>query len=76
MAQLLGIVQVYDALDTIPAAVKDSNHDVDLYRKQQELRNPDKIVKSLRGFAHPKHPNDNAAWVLDKYKFNHIVEKT
>jgi hypothetical protein len=77
MAQQLGKVQVYDALDTIPAAVKDGNHDFDLYRKQQELiKSPEKIVENLRNFTHPDNPDDMAAWVLDKYKNNNIVEKT
>jgi hypothetical protein len=77
MAQTLGTVQVHDALDTIPSSFKDSNPDFELYRKQLELQNsPEKIVETLRGFAHPGNKDDNAAWVLDKYKFNHIVEKT
>jgi hypothetical protein len=76
MAQKLGNVQIYDALDTIPAAVKDGNHDFDIYRKQQELKDPKKIVKTLHNFPSPGDPDDVAAWVLDKYKNNHIVEKT
>lgn len=76
MAQKLGTVQIYDALDTIPAAVKDGNHDFEIYRKQQELQNPEKIVETLHNFPYPGNPDDLAAWVLDKYKNNHIVEKT
>lgn len=74
--QQLGIVQVYNALDTIPASVKDGNRDFDLYQKQQELNDPEKIAKTLRNFIHPGNSDDMAAWVLDKYKNNHILEKT
>lgn len=75
MAQKLGDVQVFDALDTIPANVKDGNHDFDIYRKQQELGDPDKVIETLRDFPYPGNPDERAAWVLDKYKNNHIVEK-
>ncbi|EHK99291.1 hypothetical protein M7I_4856 [Glarea lozoyensis 74030] len=77
MAQKLGDVQVHDALDTIPSSVKDNNPDFDLYRAQLALQStPEKIPETLSGFVHPGNKDDNAAWVLDKYKFNHIVEKT
>lgn len=75
MEQKIGETQIYDALDTVPAEVKDGNSDFDIYRKQQELQDPAKIVSILRDFKDPRRPEDLAAWTLDKYKNLHIVEK-
>ncbi|KAH7327135.1 hypothetical protein BKA65DRAFT_528149 [Rhexocercosporidium sp. MPI-PUGE-AT-0058] len=75
MAQKVGDHQLVDALDRIPPSVKDGNLDFDIYRKQQELQDPVKVVSLLKDMKHPKHEDKLAAWALDKYKNIHIVEK-
>jgi hypothetical protein len=77
MAQKIGDIQIYDALDTIPSSVTDGNTDFDIYRMQQKLQDhPEKIASVLRGMRDPRRPDDLAAWTLDKYKNLHIIEKT
>ncbi|KAH9219261.1 hypothetical protein DL95DRAFT_292216 [Leptodontidium sp. 2 PMI_412] len=76
MAQKVGEHQLVDALDAIPASVKDGNSDFDIYRKQQELQDPVKVVSLLKDMKHPKENDKLAAWALDKYKNIHIVEKS
>lgn len=75
MAQMIGNVEVYDALDETADEVKHGNTDFDIYRKQQELKDPAKIVAQLKSMKSPGS-NELAAWTLDKYKNIHIVEKT
>ncbi len=75
MGQQIEGHEVLDALDTIPAAVKDGNSDFDIYRKQQILQDPAKIASILKDMKDPRRPEDLAAWTLDKYKNMHIVEK-
>ncbi|KAK0113522.1 hypothetical protein ONS95_013776 [Cadophora gregata] len=76
MAQKVGDHQLNDALDQIPPSVKDGNRDFDIYRKQQELQDPVKVVSLLKDMKHPEHDDQLAAWSLDKYKNVHIVEKS
>lgn len=76
MAQKIGDLEIYDALDTIPESVKEGNADFDIYRKQQELGDPAMIIEELHDFRNPNYPGDLAAWSLDKYKNLHIVEKS
>ncbi|CZT52712.1 uncharacterized protein RSE6_14072 [Rhynchosporium secalis] len=74
MAQTIGKTRVYDSLDSTAPSVMDANEEFDLYRKQQELRDPQKIMTELSDMRIPG-TNELAAWVLDKYKNMHIVEK-
>jgi hypothetical protein len=76
MAQKLGDIEIYDSLDETAAAIKDGNRDFDLYRKQQEIQDPERIATELKTMHSPEDPEDLAAWVLDKYKNTHIVEKS
>jgi len=76
MAQTIGNYTIHDALDTMPASAIDKNSDFDIYRKQQELQDPYKIVTELKGMMDPRRPDEPAAWTLDKYKFLHIIEKS
>jgi hypothetical protein len=69
MEQKLGDRQVYDALETIADTVKDTNADFDLYRKQQELKDPDQIIVLQSELK-------DAAWRLDKYKFIHVLGRS
>ncbi|XMA11832.1 hypothetical protein WAI453_004623 [Rhynchosporium graminicola] len=75
MAQNIGGHLLIDALDQIPASVKNSNSDFDLYTKQQELKDPVEISKLLKNMKSPEDDKQLAAWALDKYKNLHIVEK-
>ncbi|CZT44583.1 uncharacterized protein RSE6_04774 [Rhynchosporium secalis] len=75
MAQNVGGHLLIDALDQIPASVKNSNSDFDLYTKQQELKDPVEISKLLKNMKSPEDDKQLAAWALDKYKNLHIVEK-
>lgn len=61
---------LYDALDTVPASVADSNPDFDFYREQYELWRTEGDVSASNGAKNPD------AWTLDKYKFIHSLEKT
>ncbi|KAH7317766.1 hypothetical protein BKA65DRAFT_515163 [Rhexocercosporidium sp. MPI-PUGE-AT-0058] len=75
MAQSIGETHVYDSLDTIAPSIMDVNTDFDIYRKQQELRDPEKIMTELSDMRDARMKDDLAAWTLDKYKNMHIVEK-
>ncbi|KAL3417766.1 hypothetical protein PVAG01_10776 [Phlyctema vagabunda] len=76
LEQDLGQYHLHDALDTVSATVVDSNPDFKFYTRQYELWQSDQDVGSLKGAKSPGSPNDLAAWVLDKYKNLHILEKT
>ena len=76
MAQKVGDHQLNDALDQISPSVKDENPDFEIYRKQQDLQDPLKVVSLLKDMKHPDDENELAAWSLDKYKNIHIVEKS
>ena len=76
MAQKVGDVEIFDALDETADEVKDGNTDFDIYRKQQELEDPEEIVAQLRTVMSPPGSIDLAAWTLDKYKNLHIIEKS
>lgn len=73
MEQTIGNHTVHDALKSVSIDVKDGNRDFDLYREQQELKDPEKIIETLRDMKSPGS-SDLAAWTLDKYKNIHIVE--
>ncbi|KAL2065533.1 hypothetical protein VTL71DRAFT_3203 [Oculimacula yallundae] len=75
MAQTIGETQVYDSLDTIDPSIMDVNTDFEIYRKQQELHDPSKIMTELSDMRDSRMKDDLAAWTLDKYKNMHIVEK-
>lgn len=76
MAQNIGDIEIFDALDETADEIKEGNTDFDIYRKQQELKDPEKIVSQLKTMKSPPGSNDLAAWTLDKYKNMHIIEKT
>jgi hypothetical protein len=76
MAQKIGGVDIFDSLDETAEEVKEGNTDFDIYRKQQELKDPEKIASQLKSMKSPPGSSDLAAWTLDKYKNIHIVEKT
>ncbi|KAF2095471.1 hypothetical protein NA57DRAFT_59474 [Rhizodiscina lignyota] len=75
MEQTIEGHQVHDVIKDIPAEVINGSAraDFDLYRKQQELKDPDKIIERLRDVRHAEH-DEVAAWTLDKYKNIHILE--
>ncbi|PBP18001.1 hypothetical protein BUE80_DR011175, partial [Diplocarpon rosae] len=75
MAQTVGQIHLQNALDTIADSVMNDNSDFDIYRKQMELRDPERITKELSDMRDPRTPYFSAAWTLDKYKFMHLVEK-
>lgn len=73
MEQTIGNHKVQDALKSVSKDVKDGNPDFDLYREQQKLMDPEKVIETLRDMKSPGS-SDLAAWTLDKYKNIHIVE--
>lgn len=75
MVQEIGDHHVYDALENIPDEVTANNSDFDIYRMQQELKDPQKVIEQLSSMRDPRMPEDLAAWTLDKYKNIHIVEE-
>jgi hypothetical protein len=72
MEEDIGSHHIYDSLDEISSAVKDGNHDFDLYRTQQEYRLLGGDVRILR----KEDWVAEAAWNLDKYKFIPVARKT
>jgi hypothetical protein len=76
MAQKIGDIEIFDSLDETSPAVKDENVDFDIYRKQQELKDPEKIAAELKTMKNPAYSAELASWTLDKYKNMHIVEKS
>ena len=68
--QRIGSHHVYDALDNITEATKLDNADFDYYHTLQEYQRFGQDVSPLKEEA------GKAAWVLDKYKFLHILVKT
>lgn len=74
MAQTIGDIELHDVLDETADEVKDGNPAFEIYRKQQELKDPEKIMSQLKSFKTPG-TNEAAAWTLDKYKNMHLVEK-
>lgn len=75
MAQKIGDVEVLDSLAETSDEIKKESPDFEIYRKQQEIKDPERIMKELGKFKNPGS-NDLAAWTLDKYKNMHLVEKT
>jgi hypothetical protein len=76
MAQKIGDIEIFDALDETADEIKKGNTDFDIYRKQQELKDPELITSQLKSMKSPPGSNDLAAWTLDKYKNLHILEKS
>lgn len=76
MAQTIGEIEVHDALDAVPAQAMAENPDFDIYRKQQELKDPALIVSTLKTMRSPTDAGSYAAWTLDKYKNIYILEKS
>ena len=74
MAQKIGDVELHDVLDETADHIKDGNPAFEIYRKQQELQDPEKIVNQLKSFKTPGS-GELAAWTLDKYKNMHLLEK-
>lgn len=68
LAQTLGPYQIYDVLDNVTATVKDSS-DFAYYRKLQEYQKFDQDPRELSG-------SSQDGWLLDKYKFIHMLRKT
>ncbi|CAL3967947.1 unnamed protein product [Diplocarpon coronariae] len=75
LPQKIGQTELYDSLDTVSESVMNENSDFDLYRKQLELRDPEKIMEELSELRDPREPGYSAAWTLDKYKIMHLIEK-
>ncbi|TVY39000.1 hypothetical protein LOCC1_G006871 [Lachnellula occidentalis] len=77
LEQDIGEYHLYDALDTVPASLVDTNVDFEFYKKQRELWQTKHNIDSLKDAKNPKNPAEKSpAWILDKYKFIHILEKT
>ncbi|KIM97610.1 glycosyltransferase family 31 protein [Oidiodendron maius Zn] len=74
MAQRIGDIELHDVLGDTADEVKDGNPAFEIYRKQQELKDPEEIHRQLKSFKTPG-TNEAAAWTLDKYKNMHLVEK-
>jgi hypothetical protein len=74
MAQTIGDIEVHDVLNETADEIKDGNRDFEIYRKQQELKDPQKIISQLKSFKTPG-TKESASWKLDKYKNMHLVEK-
>ncbi|EED19395.1 conserved hypothetical protein [Talaromyces stipitatus ATCC 10500] len=68
LATTLGSYQVYDVLDNVTEAVKNSP-DFDYYRKLQDYKKNGQDVRELRN-------EGEAGWKLDKYKFIPMLKKT
>lgn len=73
---------VHDVLDMVPQSVTESNPDFDLYRQQRRLKSQNRdheinvaLAALFAPSAHPHHREKNSAWVLDKYKFLHMIER-
>ncbi|KAF2101506.1 hypothetical protein NA57DRAFT_64278 [Rhizodiscina lignyota] len=73
MEQTIGKHKVHDALKNVRDEIKDGSPDFHIYREQQKLKDPDKIIETLSGMRTPDSA-DLAAWTLDKYKNIHIAE--
>lgn len=73
MEQTIEGHKVHDALKNVSPGLKDESPDFEIYREQQKLKDPDKIVETLADMKTPGK-NDLAAWTLDKYKNIHIAE--
>jgi hypothetical protein len=65
-----------DVLADVADEVKTGNDDFNIYREQQRLGNPDKIIEQLRNKKHPKQEGEYAAWTMDKYKVLHLIERS
>ena len=77
LEQDIGDYHLYDALDTVPASMVNTNTDFELYKKQRELWQTKQNIDTLKDAKNPKDPEGkSAAWTLDKYKFIHVLEKT
>jgi hypothetical protein len=73
MEQDIGEYHLHDSLDAISHEIKDGNPDFDLYRKQYILKEA-----GHTDFSRPEAKFEDlrkAAWILDKYKNTHVVEK-
>lgn len=64
LAEQIGPYIIHDALDNLPEEVR-STPDFDIYHQQHEHRRNGQDVKDLKG-----------GWVLDKYKFLPMMEKS
>ncbi|TVY40953.1 hypothetical protein LSUB1_G003109 [Lachnellula subtilissima] len=77
LEQDIGDYHLYDALDTVPASMINTNTDFEFYKKQRELWQTKQNIDTLKDAKNPKDPEGkSAAWTLDKYKFIHVLEKT
>ena len=69
MAQTVAGVEIHDSLDTVRTEISKTNNDFHLYWRQQQCPvDPDLCNKY--------HDAASEGWALDKYKNNHIAEKT
>ncbi|KAF1815682.1 hypothetical protein P152DRAFT_479574 [Eremomyces bilateralis CBS 781.70] len=66
---------VHDALERVAPSIRDSRPEFELYRKQQELKRQNRMheIPSLRDM---KEGDKSAAWILDKYKHLHTIQRT
>ena len=77
LEQDIGDYHLYDALDTVSASIVNTNSDFEFYQKQRELWRSKQNLDALKDAKNPKDPAGKpAAWILDKYKFIHVLEKT
>ncbi|RAL17416.1 glycosyltransferase family 31 protein [Aspergillus homomorphus CBS 101889] len=65
----IGPYHIQDALSDYDPSLKESLPDFRLYRQQQEYRRTGQDIAKLKKDGHD-------AWILDKYKFLHMVEMT
>jgi hypothetical protein len=65
-----------DALDTVSPKTISTNPDFNFYIRQKDLWKSSGDISSLKEIATSKDKSDIAAWMLDKYKFLHILERT
>ncbi|PTU20054.1 hypothetical protein P175DRAFT_0502200 [Aspergillus ochraceoroseus IBT 24754] len=67
LEEQIGPYHVRDTLADFNETLKATLADFELYRLQQEYRRTGQDMAQLKG---------GSAWILDKYKFLHLVEKT
>ncbi|RMZ81593.1 hypothetical protein DV737_g2534, partial [Chaetothyriales sp. CBS 132003] len=70
LEQNLGPYVIHDALSDVTESVQKKNPQFDYYHMLQEYSRNGQDISALR------EQTGDAAWILDKYKFLHILEKT
>ena len=70
----LGPFLIHDALRNVDELIRDSNPDFDIYRKIQEYQSTGQDILELK--EDRSIGDGRGGWILDKYKFIHMVEET